>query len=95
MSNVSSSTKFSDSRMSSNRSSPSRSDHRGGTSSSPYKSKYNRNDCDEKSFTSMSSIYGKNSGLEIKTCAALQEISTVHIPAQGDSWWCILVTLCC
>lgn len=47
---------------------------------------------DEKSFTSMSSIYGKNSGVEVKTCAALQEMSTIRIPSQGDNWWCILVS---
>lgn len=46
---------------------------------------------DENSFSSMSSIYGKNSGIEIKSCASLQELSTVRIPAQGDNWWCILV----
>lgn len=42
----------------------------------------------------MSSIYGKNSGIEIKSCAALQEISMIRIPPpQGDNWWCILVIL--
>lgn len=46
---------------------------------------------EEKSFTSISSIYGKNSGVEIKTCAALQEMISVRIPPQNDQWWCILV----
>lgn len=78
---------MSDSRLScSNKSSPTKSDCGGY---SPYKT-YKTND--EKSFTSMSSIYGKNSGIEIKTCASLQEMSTIRIPAQGDNWWCILVS---
>lgn len=46
---------------------------------------------EEKSFSSISSIYGKNSGVEVKTCAPLLEMLSVRIPAQGDQWWCILV----
>ncbi|KAJ6636173.1 Pleckstrin likey domain-containing family M member 2 [Pseudolycoriella hygida] len=60
--------------------------------SSPTRSQYNSTD--EKSFSSMSSIYGKNSGVEIKTCAALEEMSTIRIPSQGDNWWCILEFSC-
>lgn len=45
----------------------------------------------EKSYTSMSSFYGKNSGVEILTCAALNEIVTLKIPAEQNNWWCILV----
>lgn len=62
--------------------------------SSPTRSQCNNSsyNIDEKSFTSMSSIYGKNSGVEVKTCAALQEMSTIRIPSQGDNWWCILVS---
>lgn len=47
---------------------------------------------EEKSFSSISSIYGKNSGVEIKTCASLKEMVSVRIPTQSDQWWCILVS---
>lgn len=84
MSSLSNSTNLSGYRMtSSNKSSPTRSQC---NNSSVYNS-----GPDEKSFTSMSSIYGKNSGVEVKTCAALQEMSTIRIPSQGENWWCILV----
>lgn len=46
---------------------------------------------EEKSFSSISSIYGKNSGVEVKTCAALSEMVSVRVPIQCDQWWCILV----
>lgn len=85
MSSLSNSTNLSEYRMpSSNKSSPSRSQCNNSLV-------YNIGS-DEKSFTSMSSIYGKNSGIEIKTCAALQEMSTIRIPSQGENWWCILVS---
>lgn len=71
--------------LSSTRSSPSRSQSIAAT--------YNAND--EKSFSSISSIYGKNSGLEVKTCAALQEMVNVRIPSQSDQWWCIVVRMQC
>lgn len=87
ISNVSSSTKLSDSRLSSAKSSPTRSDYY-----SPYRNSINVNN--EKSFTSMSSIYGKNSGIEIKTCASLQEMSSIRVPTQADNWWCILEFTC-
>lgn len=48
---------------------------------------------EEKSFSSISSIYGNNSGIEVKTCAALQEMVSVRIPSHCDQWWCILVSL--
>lgn len=67
--------------LSSTRSSPSRSQSIATT--------HNAND--EKSFSSISSIYGKNSGLEVKTCAALQEMVNVRIPSHSDQWWCIVV----
>lgn len=86
MSSLSNSTNLSGYRMtSSNKSSPTRSQCNN-------LSMYNSGP-DEKSFTSMSSIYGKNSGVEVKTCAALQEMSTIRIPSQGENWWCILVSL--
>lgn len=47
---------------------------------------------DEKSFSSISSIYGKNSGIEIKTCASLKEMVSVRMPSKSDQWWCILVS---
>lgn len=47
--------------------------------------------CEERSFSSISSIYGKNSGVEVKTCASLKEMISVRMPPQGDQWWCILV----
>ncbi len=85
MSSLSNSTNLSGYRMtSSNKSSPTRSQCNN-------MSVYNCG-TDEKSFTSMSSIYGKNSGVEVKTCAALQEMSTIRIPSQGENWWCILVS---
>lgn len=95
-SNISSSTitRYSDSRRSSAISSPTRSVD---SARSPRHLSVAQQQQDaaaaaaEKSSTSMSSIYGKNSGVEIKTCAALQEIALVRIPAQGDNWWCILV----
>lgn len=46
----------------------------------------------EKSYTCMSSLYGKNSGVEILTCAALNEMIAVKIPSESDNWWCILVS---
>lgn len=61
--------------------------------SSPMRSQMSilKNPQEEKSFSSISSIYGKNSGVEIKTCAALTEMVSVSVPAQNDQWWCILV----
>lgn len=62
--------------------------------SSPMRSQISiaTNTREEKSFSSISSIYGKNSGVEIKTCADLGEMVSVRIPAQNDQWWCILVS---
>lgn len=84
---LSTSTRRSDhSRRSSNMSSPIRSSSHGCRSPDPESA------ANETSTTSISSIYGKNSGVEIKTCASLQEMSSVRIPAHGDRWWCILVS---
>lgn len=49
-------------------------------------------DYDGKSFTNMSSFYGKNSGVEILTCAALEEMITVKISPKSNNWWCVLVS---
>lgn len=81
-SNISTPTKMSADPLSSTRSSPSR--------SQTIASSHNAND--ERSFSSISSIYGKNSGLEVKTCAALQEMVNVRIPPHSDQWWCIVVS---
>ena len=48
---------------------------------------------EEKSYTNMSSFYGKNSGVEVLTCASIDEMSAVKIPAISSNWWCILVRL--
>lgn len=83
---------MSDCRLSSTKSSPSRGGAGGGgggNSITLSPSKQN----EEKSFSSMSSIYGKNSGVEIKTCAAIQELVSIRIPTHCDNWWCILVNL--
>lgn len=50
---------------------------------------------DVKSYTSMSSFYGKNSGVEILTCATLDEMVTIKISANNNHWWCILVSVDC
>lgn len=47
---------------------------------------------DGKSHTNMSSFYGKNSGIEILTCATIDEMISIKIPADENSWWCTLVS---
>lgn len=47
---------------------------------------------EEKSYTNMTSFYGKNSGVEILTCAAIDEMVSVKIPTNGSELWCILVS---
>uniref|UniRef100_A0A182IVQ3 PH domain-containing protein n=1 Tax=Anopheles atroparvus TaxID=41427 RepID=A0A182IVQ3_ANOAO len=49
---------------------------------------------EEKSYTNMSSFYGKNSGVEVLTCASIDEMSAVKIPAVSSNWWCILEFEC-
>uniref|UniRef100_W4VRD0 Putative dual specificity protein kinase splb n=1 Tax=Corethrella appendiculata TaxID=1370023 RepID=W4VRD0_9DIPT len=49
---------------------------------------------DEKSYTNMSSFYGKNSGVEILTCASIDEMIMVKISSQTTNWWCILEFEC-
>lgn len=48
---------------------------------------------EEKSFTNMSSFYGKNSGIEILTCASIDEMIGIRIPSESNHWWCILVCI--
>ncbi|XP_058824988.1 uncharacterized protein LOC131685345 isoform X2 [Topomyia yanbarensis] len=49
---------------------------------------------EDKSYTNMSSFYGKNSGVEVLTCASIDEMSAVKIPAISSNWWCILEFEC-
>ncbi|XP_049529878.1 uncharacterized protein LOC125948144 [Anopheles darlingi] len=49
---------------------------------------------EDKSYTNMSSFYGKNSGVEVLTCASIDEMATVKIPAVASNWWCILEFEC-
>lgn len=44
------------------------------------------------SHTNMTSLYGKNSGIEVLTCAAIEELTSLKIPANENSWWCLLVS---
>ncbi|XP_075145492.1 pleckstrin homology domain-containing protein pruning defect 1 isoform X2 [Haematobia irritans] len=44
--------------------------------------------------SNMSSVYGKNSGLEILTCADIKEMTGIKIPSHNDTWWCILEFSC-
>ena len=46
---------------------------------------------EEKSYTNMTSFYGKNSGVEVLTCASIDEMNAVRISAQPSNYWCILV----
>ncbi|KAM8706112.1 hypothetical protein ACLKA7_010403 [Drosophila subpalustris] len=43
---------------------------------------------------SMSSAYGKNSGLEILTCADIKAMTGIKIPSHSETWWCILEFSC-
>ena len=42
----------------------------------------------------MTSFYGNNSGIEVLTCAAIEEMTGIRIPSHNDSWWCILEFSC-
>ncbi|XP_037821636.1 serine-rich adhesin for platelets isoform X4 [Lucilia sericata] len=44
--------------------------------------------------STMSSVYGKNSGLEILTCADIKEMTGIKIPSLNETWWCILEFSC-
>lgn len=43
--------------------------------------------------TNMTSFYGKNSGIEVLTCAAIEELTSLRIPSNENSWWCLLVSI--
>jgi hypothetical protein len=49
---------------------------------------------DNNSHTNMKSFYGKNSGIEVLTCAAIEELTSLKIPSNENSWWCLLVSAC-
>lgn len=44
------------------------------------------------SHTNMSSFYGKNSGIEVLMCAAIEELISVKTSSCENSWWCLLVS---
>ncbi|XP_030374051.1 uncharacterized protein LOC115623711 [Scaptodrosophila lebanonensis] len=46
------------------------------------------------STNNMSSVYGKNSGLEILTCADIKAMTGIKIPSHSETWWCILEFSC-
>lgn len=58
----------------------------------PPLSPYNNID-DGQSHTNMTSLYGKNSGIEVLTCAAIEELTSIKIPNNENSWWCLLVSI--
>ncbi|XP_055923478.1 uncharacterized protein LOC129953945 isoform X2 [Eupeodes corollae] len=57
-------------------------------------SKHHRQSLEEHSSTNMSSVYGKNSGIEILTCADIKEMTGIKIPSHNDTWWCVLEFSC-
>lgn len=73
--------RFSDRKSSSNMSTPTRTNMPQRSSS-----------CDEKSHTNMTSFYGKNSGVEILTCAAIDEMVSVKVSPNSTELWCIVVS---
>lgn len=48
----------------------------------------------EEQSQSMSSVYGKNSGLEILTCADIKAMTGIKIPSHSETWWCVLEFSC-
>lgn len=44
------------------------------------------------SHTNMTSFYGKNSGIEVLTCAAIEELTSLRVSSNDTSWWCLLVS---
>lgn len=46
---------------------------------------------DNKSHTNMTSFYGKNSGVEILTCAAIDDMISIKVPSDSNELWCIVV----
>lgn len=48
----------------------------------------------ETRYSNMYSVYGKDSGLEILTCADIKEMTGIKIPSHNDTWWCVLEFSC-
>lgn len=46
---------------------------------------------EDKSHTNMTSFYGKNSGVEILTCAAIDDMLSIKMPSDSNELWCIVV----
>lgn len=46
---------------------------------------------DNKSHTNMTSFYGKKSGVEILTCAAIDDMVSIKVPSDSNELWCIVV----
>ncbi|XP_017011768.2 uncharacterized protein prd1 [Drosophila takahashii] len=42
----------------------------------------------------MTSVYGKNSGLAILTCADIKAMTGIKITSRSETWWCILEFSC-
>uniref|UniRef100_A0A336MZ84 CSON007219 protein n=1 Tax=Culicoides sonorensis TaxID=179676 RepID=A0A336MZ84_CULSO len=49
---------------------------------------------DDKSHTNMTSFYGKNSGVEILTCAAIDDMISIKVPSESNELWCIVEFSC-
>lgn len=61
--------------------------------SSTSKHSKKRNYDESQSHSNMTSLYGKNSGIEILTCASIEELISIKIPSEEETWWCLLVSL--
>ncbi|KAH8383520.1 hypothetical protein KR009_009075 [Drosophila setifemur] len=42
----------------------------------------------------MTSVYGKNSGLAILTCADIKAMTGIKITSRSETWWCVLEFSC-
>ncbi|XP_063708869.1 LOW QUALITY PROTEIN: uncharacterized protein LOC134837424 [Culicoides brevitarsis] len=49
---------------------------------------------DSKSHTNMTSFYGKNSGVEILTCAAIDDMVSIKVPSDSNELWAIVEFSC-
>ncbi|KAH8295207.1 hypothetical protein KR018_008710 [Drosophila ironensis] len=48
----------------------------------------------DKANNRMTSVYGKNSGLAILTCADIKAMTGIKITSRSETWWCILEFSC-
>lgn len=60
--------------------------------STPSRPARKQNVNESSSHTNMTSFYGKNSGIEVLTCAAIEELTSLKISTNENSWWCLLVS---